>query len=102
MSPSPATPSYNRSRYDRATSEIDDDDVSVTGSLNSSYHVNSQNKYLIIRRLIAPPGGGEKTWQQEVVRDPVVIKSYLRQRQMIEEEATRYQFIVVVITPHPF
>ncbi|KAI7896186.1 uncharacterized protein EV154DRAFT_492635 [Mucor mucedo] len=88
MSPSPATPSYHRSRYDRATSEIDDDDVSVTGSLNSSYHVNSQNKYLIIRRLIAPPGGGEKTWQQEVVRDPVVIKSYLRQRQMIEEEAT--------------
>ncbi|KAI9357710.1 hypothetical protein BD770DRAFT_419937 [Pilaira anomala] len=88
MSPSPATPSYHRSRYDRATSEIDDDDVSVTGSMNSSYHVNSQNKYLIIRRLIAPPGGGEKTWQQEVVRDPVVIKSYLRHRQMIEEEAT--------------
>ncbi|GAA5807742.1 hypothetical protein MFLAVUS_001118 [Mucor flavus] len=90
MSPSPATPSsYHRSRYDRATSEIDDDDVSVTGSMNSSYHVNSQNKYLIIRRLIATPGGGgEKTWQQEVVRDPVVIKSYLRQRQMIEEEAT--------------
>lgn len=89
MSPSPATPSYHRSRYDRATSEIDDDDVSVAGSLNSGYHVNSQNKYLIIRRLIGQPNG-EKKWEQEVIRDPVVIKSYLRQRQMIEEEATRY------------
>ncbi|KAI8978641.1 hypothetical protein BDB01DRAFT_907483 [Pilobolus umbonatus] len=85
MSPSPATPSYRR--YERATSEIDDDDVSVTGSLTSNYHVNNQNKYLIIRRLIRQRNG-EKSWQQEVVRDPVVIKSYLRQRQMIEEEAT--------------
>ncbi|CEI86217.1 hypothetical protein RMCBS344292_00661 [Rhizopus microsporus] len=87
----PSTPSYHRSRFDRATSELydDEDDVSVTGSLSSSYHVNNQNKYLIIRRLITQKNG-EKTWQQEVVRDPVVIKSYLRQRQMIEEEATRY------------
>jgi transcription initiation factor TFIID subunit 1 len=67
---------------------MDDDDVSVTGSINSSYHVNNQNKYLIIRRMIRQPNG-EKTWQQEVVRDAVVIKSYLRQRQMIEEEAAR-------------
>lgn len=42
----------------------------------------------MIRRLIRQPNG-EKVWQEEVVRDPVVIKSYLRQRQMIEEEATR-------------
>ncbi|CAO3654488.1 unnamed protein product [Mucor fragilis] len=89
MSPSPATPSYGggRSRYDRAISEIDDDDVSVTGSMSSNYHVNSQNKYLVIKRLITQKNG-EKVWQQEVVRDPVVMKSYLRQRQMIEEEAT--------------
>ncbi|KAI9480435.1 MAG: hypothetical protein EXX96DRAFT_562597 [Benjaminiella poitrasii] len=87
LSPSPATPSSFRSRYDRATSEIDDDDVSVTGSMSSSYHVNNQNKYLIIKRLITQKNG-EKVWQQEVVRDPVVMKSYLRQRQMIEEEAT--------------
>jgi hypothetical protein len=86
MSPSPMTPSY-RSRYDRATSEIDDDDVSVTGSMSSNYHVNNQNKYLVIKRLITQKNG-EKAWQQEVVRDPVVMKSYLRQRQMIEEEAT--------------
>jgi transcription initiation factor TFIID subunit 1 len=38
--------------------------------------------------MIRQPNG-EKTWQQEVVRDAVVIKSYLRQRQMIEEEAAR-------------
>ncbi|KAG0996262.1 hypothetical protein G6F63_003219 [Rhizopus arrhizus] len=83
------TPSYYRNKSERGISEIDDydDDVSVTGSLTSSYHVNNQNKYLIIRRLIAQKNG-EKSWQQEVVRDPVVIKSYLRQRQMIEEEAT--------------
>ncbi|CAO3641478.1 unnamed protein product [Mucor hiemalis] len=87
MSPSPATPSYHRSRYDRATSEIDDDDVSVAGSLNSGYHVNSQNKYLVIKRKIKQPNG-EKKWEEEIIRDPVVIKSYLRQRQMIEEEAT--------------
>lgn len=43
----------------------------------------------MIRRLIRQPNG-EKTWHEEVVRDQVVIKSYLRQRQMIEEEATRY------------
>lgn len=83
------TPSYHR-RFERGNSEFDDDDdeVSVTGSLSSNYHVNNQNKYLIIRRLITQKNG-EKSWQQEVVRDPVVIKSYLRQRQMIEEEATR-------------
>ncbi|KAG1460419.1 hypothetical protein G6F56_005952 [Rhizopus delemar] len=82
------TPSYHR-RFERGNSEFDDDDdeVSVTGSLSSNYHVNNQNKYLIIRRLITQKNG-EKSWQQEVVRDPVVIKSYLRQRQMIEEEAT--------------
>ncbi|KAI8096715.1 uncharacterized protein BX664DRAFT_377911 [Halteromyces radiatus] len=87
MSPSPATPSYRR--YDRATSEIDDDDISVTGSLSSrtSYHMNNPNKHLVIRRLMRQPNG-EKTWQQEIIRDPIVIKSYLRQRQMIEEEAT--------------
>ncbi|CAO3590885.1 unnamed protein product [Absidia cylindrospora] len=87
MSPSPATPSYRR--YDRAVSEIDDDDVSVTGSFSSrtSYHMNDPNKHLVIRRLIRQPDG-EKAWQQEIIRDPVVIKSYLRQRQMIEEEAT--------------
>ncbi|KAG1603315.1 hypothetical protein G6F47_001952 [Rhizopus delemar] len=85
----PSTPSYHRNRFERGTPEIDDydDDVSVTGSLSSNYHVNNQNKYLIIRRLITQKNG-EKSWQQEVVRDPVVIKSYLRQRQMIEEEAT--------------
>lgn len=90
MSPSPVTPSYGgsgKSRYDRAISEFDDDDVSVTGSMSSNYHVNSQNKYLVIKRLITQKNG-EKIWQQEVVRDPVVMKSYLRQRQMIEEEAT--------------
>ncbi|KAI8646780.1 hypothetical protein BD408DRAFT_409720 [Parasitella parasitica] len=83
------SPSYggSKSRYDRATSEFDDDDVSVTGSMSSNYHVNSQNKYLVIKRLITQKTG-EKIWQQEVVRDPVVMKSYLRQRQMIEEEAT--------------
>ncbi|KAI8371514.1 uncharacterized protein BYT42DRAFT_580545 [Radiomyces spectabilis] len=89
VSMSPMPPSYNR-RYERAPSEsVDDDDISVTGSLSSrtSYHVNNPNKYLVIRRLIRQPNG-EKSWQQEVVRDPVVIKSYLRQRQMIEEEAT--------------
>lgn len=63
----------------------------MTGSVGSrtSYHVNNNiNKHLVIRRLIRQPNG-EKVWQEEVVRDPVVIKSYLRQRQMIEEEATR-------------
>ncbi|SAM05624.1 hypothetical protein [Absidia glauca] len=87
MSPSPATPSYRR--YDRASSEVDDDDISVTGSFSSrtSYYMNDPNKHLVIRRLMRQPDG-EKTWQQEIIRDPVVIKSYLRQRQMIEEEAT--------------
>lgn len=51
--------------------------------------MNNPNKYLVIKRLIRQKNG-ERTWQQEIVRDPVVIKSYLRQRQMIEEEATRY------------
>ncbi|ORZ03870.1 hypothetical protein BCR43DRAFT_451500 [Syncephalastrum racemosum] len=83
-----ASPAPYSRRYDRAMS-VDDDEVSVTGSLSSrtSYHVNNPNKYLVIRRLIRQKNG-EKTWQQDVVRDPVVIKSYLRQRQMIEEEAT--------------
>lgn len=64
--------------------------MSVTGSLSSrtSYHVNNPNKCLVIRRLIRQKNG-EKVWQEEKVHDPIVIKSYLRQRQMIEEEATR-------------
>ncbi|KAI9488428.1 hypothetical protein BDB00DRAFT_848017 [Zychaea mexicana] len=77
-------------RFERAHSEtVDDDEVSVTGSLSSrtSYHVNNPNKHLIIRRLMRQKNG-ESSWVQEVIRDPVVIKSYLRQRQMIEEEAT--------------
>lgn len=40
----------------------------------------------MIKRLITQKNG-EKTWQQELIKDPVVIKSYLRLRQMIEEEA---------------
>ncbi|KAI9320110.1 hypothetical protein BX666DRAFT_1919330 [Dichotomocladium elegans] len=89
-SPMPASPSPYGRRYERAQSEnYDDDDISVTGSISSrsNFQLNNANKYLVIRRLIRQPNG-EKTWQQEVVRDPVVIKSYLRQRQMIEEEAT--------------
>ncbi|KAG1452797.1 hypothetical protein G6F56_007728 [Rhizopus delemar] len=68
----PSALSYNRNKFERGTPEIDDydDDVSVTGSLSSNYHVNSQNKYLIIRRLITQKNG-EKSWQQEVVRDSV-------------------------------
>ncbi|KAI7847879.1 hypothetical protein BDC45DRAFT_451157 [Circinella umbellata] len=90
--PSPATSYYGgRSRYDRAQSEtVDDDDmVSVTGSLSSrtSYQVNNPNKHLVIRRLMRQKDG-TSSWVQELIRDPVVIKSYLRQRQMIEEEAT--------------
>ncbi|CAO3616052.1 unnamed protein product [Cunninghamella echinulata] len=81
MSPLPGTPSYRR--YDRAASEMDDDDISVTGSVSS--HMNNPNKHLIIRRLMKQPDG-EKVWQQEIIRDPVVIKSYLSQRRMIEEE----------------
>jgi transcription initiation factor TFIID subunit 1 len=65
---------------------MDDDDISVTGSMSSNYHVNNQNKYLMIKRLITQKNG-EKSWQQELIKDPVVIKSYLRLRQMIEEEA---------------
>ncbi|KAI9260469.1 hypothetical protein BDA99DRAFT_439458 [Phascolomyces articulosus] len=87
---SPATSYGGRSRYDRAQSEtVDDDEVSVTGSLSSrtSYQVNNPNKHLIIRRLMRQKDG-TSSWVQEVIRDPVVIKSYLRQRQMIEEEAT--------------
>lgn len=84
QSPLPATPSYRR--YDRAASEIDDDDLSVTGSISS--HMNNPNKHLIIRRLIKQPDG-EKVWQQEIIKDPVVIKSYLQQRRMIEEEASK-------------
>ncbi|KAI7885524.1 hypothetical protein K492DRAFT_141626 [Lichtheimia hyalospora FSU 10163] len=90
-SPMPASPAPYGRRFERAQSEAaDDDDISVTGSVGSrtSYHVNNNpNKHLVIRRLIRQPNG-EKVWQEEVVRDPVVIKSYLRQRQMIEEEAT--------------
>ncbi|KAI9322728.1 hypothetical protein BX666DRAFT_1897909 [Dichotomocladium elegans] len=98
-SPMAASPAPYGRRFERAQSEaIDDDDVSVTGSLSSrtSYHLNNPNKYLMIRRLIRQKNG-EKTWQQEIVRDPVVIKSYLRQRQMIEEEATRYVLYLNVI-----
>ncbi|KAG0164678.1 hypothetical protein DFQ30_009546 [Apophysomyces sp. BC1015] len=85
ISPSPSTPSFGR-RFERAPSEsVDDDEMSV--SSRTSYHMNNPNKFLVIRRLIRQKNG-EKSWQQEVVRDPVVIKSYLRQRQMIEEEAT--------------
>lgn len=67
----------------------------MTGSLSSrsNYQIDNANKCLVIRRLIRQPNG-EKTWNEEVVRDQVVIKSYLRQRQMIEEEATRYLFKV--------
>ncbi|KAI8149894.1 hypothetical protein BJV82DRAFT_585138 [Fennellomyces sp. T-0311] len=89
-SPMAASPAPYGRRYERAQSEtVDDDEVSVTGSLSSrtSYHVNNPNKHLIIRRLMRQKNG-ESSWVQEVVRDPVVIKSYLRQRQMIEEEAT--------------
>lgn len=54
--------------------------------MSSNYHVNNQNKYLMIKRLITQKNG-EKSWQQELIKDPVVIKSYLRLRQMIEEES---------------
>ncbi|CAM0136853.1 hypothetical protein VKS41_007438 [Umbelopsis sp. WA50703] len=73
----------------RALSEMDDDEVSVAESMGSrtSFNPNTANKQLVIRRLIRQPNG-ERVWQSETVRDPAVIKAYLRQRQMIEEEAT--------------
>ncbi|CDS07510.1 hypothetical protein LRAMOSA01459 [Lichtheimia ramosa] len=89
-SPMTASPAFYSRRYERSQSEaIEDDELSVTGSLSSrsNYQIDNANKYLVIRRLIRQPNG-EKTWNEEVVRDQVVIKSYLRQRQMIEEEAT--------------
>lgn len=71
-------------------SEMDDDEVSVAESMGSrtSFNPNAANKQLVIRRLIKQPNG-DRVWQSETVTDPAVVKAYLRQRQMIEEEATR-------------
>ncbi|OZJ06220.1 hypothetical protein BZG36_00761, partial [Bifiguratus adelaidae] len=72
----------------RQGSEFDDDDISVSGSVSSrSYNVGSHNKVLTIRRLVTDENGGT-VWKHETVRDPSVINAYLRQRQLIEEEAT--------------
>ncbi|KAI9285023.1 hypothetical protein BC943DRAFT_360547 [Umbelopsis sp. AD052] len=73
----------------RAMSEMDDDEVSVAESMGSrtSFNPNAANKQLVIRRLIKQPNG-DRVWQSETVTDPAVVKAYLRQRQMIEEEAT--------------
>ncbi|CAO3695242.1 unnamed protein product [Umbelopsis ramanniana] len=53
----------------------------------TSFNPNAANKQLVIRRLIKQPNG-DRVWQSETVTDPAVVKAYLRQRQMIEEEAT--------------
>ncbi|OAD71222.1 hypothetical protein PHYBLDRAFT_126021 [Phycomyces blakesleeanus NRRL 1555(-)] len=70
------------------------DSLSNKAEPNLSDHEGDEDSELDEREPASPSmrlirqKNGEKTWQQEVVRDPVVIKSYLRQRQMIEEEAT--------------
>ncbi|KAJ1679167.1 hypothetical protein EV182_002600 [Spiromyces aspiralis] len=49
----------------------------------------NRNKHLIIRRAVRSPYTGETTWRTEVVKDPLVIKAYLRQRRIIEMHARR-------------
>ncbi|ORX92912.1 hypothetical protein K493DRAFT_408629 [Basidiobolus meristosporus CBS 931.73] len=62
-----------------------DDDLSVSG-------VGSQNKLLVIKRLVRDKNG-ETSWQSEVVKDPVVMNAYLRQRQLIEEQTTSVEML---------
>ncbi|KAI8070905.1 hypothetical protein BC940DRAFT_294725 [Gongronella butleri] len=89
MSPSPAP--YSR-QYERSSSaaDFDDDDMSATGSVSSrtSYHINSTNKSLVIKRLKRTETG-DIDWVSEIINDPVVIKAYLQQRSMIEQEAEK-------------
>ncbi|KAK9762421.1 hypothetical protein K7432_011851 [Basidiobolus ranarum] len=62
-----------------------DDDLSVSG-------IGSQNKLLVIKRLVRDKNG-ETSWQSEVVRDPAVMNAYLRQRQLIEEQTTSVEML---------
>ncbi|KAF9974475.1 hypothetical protein BGZ73_002099 [Actinomortierella ambigua] len=86
---SPAPSLLGFSREHREHSYLDDDNVSVAGSVSSrtSYgNYGNKNRVLTIRRAYRLPNG-EKVWKTETIRDPAVINTYVRRRQLIEEQA---------------
>lgn len=96
VSPSPSLfgryrDSGDRDR-DRDRDHDDDDNVSVAGSMSSRTSAgnfgSSRNKYLIIKRKIRQPDG-ELVWKSETIRDPAVMNTYIRHRQLIEESSIR-------------
>ncbi|KAK3839034.1 MAG: hypothetical protein J3R72DRAFT_179932 [Linnemannia gamsii] len=92
VSPSPSLFGRYRDHSERdreRDNDMDDDNVSVTGSVSSrtsAGNFGSKNKYLIIRRLYRTPNG-DPIWKTETIRDPAVMNTYIRQRQMIDESA---------------
>ncbi|KAG0055417.1 hypothetical protein BGZ83_008691 [Gryganskiella cystojenkinii] len=101
VSPSPSL--FGRYRdsgergQDRDRDHDDDDNVSVTGSVSSRTSAgnfgSSRNKHLIIKRLIRQPNG-ESVWKSETIRDPAVMNTYIRHRQLIEESSTNPEDMV--------
>ncbi|KAF9934749.1 hypothetical protein BGZ67_003677 [Mortierella alpina] len=81
-----------RDRDRGGDNDMDDDNISVAGSISSRTSAgnfgSSRNKYLIIKRLIRQPNG-ETVWKSETIRDPAVMNTYIRHRQLIEESSIR-------------
>ncbi|KAG9067179.1 hypothetical protein KI688_011960 [Linnemannia hyalina] len=91
VSPSPSLFGRYRDHSERErdrANDMDDDNVSVAGSVSSRTSANfgSRNKHLIIKRLVRQPNG-KTVWKEETIRDPAVMNTYIRHRQEIEESA---------------
>ncbi|EIW86914.1 TAF1 transcription initiation factor TFIID subunit TAF1 [Coniophora puteana RWD-64-598 SS2] len=69
VTPGPMSPSFSRA------SSVDHDREMSMGP-------NDSRKVLRIRRLV------DDEWQMEIIRDPAVIRAYVRARQLLEEEQT--------------
>ncbi|KAJ3332178.1 hypothetical protein HDU76_001059 [Blyttiomyces sp. JEL0837] len=65
-------------------SDVEDDVMSVSGSVTSN-PMSKKNKRLVINRLIRSPEGVLE-WKPEIISDIRVINAYLRQRKLIESQ----------------
>lgn len=69
IGPGPASPAFSRGS-------------SLEREREMSLGPNDSRKVLRIKRLV------DDEWQTEIIRDPAVIRAYVRARQLLEEEAT--------------
>lgn len=69
IGPGPASPAFSRGS-------------SLEREREMSLGPNDSRKVLRIKRLV------DDEWQTEIIRDPAVIRAYVRARQILEEEAT--------------